>query len=142
VSIPVALDELRREAEARRTAPYLLTVADDGRPHAVAVAAAWDGGRLRCEVGRRSGANASARPLISLVWPPDEPGGYSLIVDGTAAHQDGAVLVEPTSAVLHRPAPAPAAPAGGRGATAGSERQPPDPTSTACTSDCRRLLSR
>jgi hypothetical protein len=129
VSIPVALDEVRREADTRRAAPYLLTVADDGRPHAVAVALRWQDGRARCEVGRRTGANAEARPLVSLVWPPDEPGGYSLIVDGTAARQEGVVLIEPTGAVLHRPASEPAPP----GAAEAGE---------ACVSDCQRLLPR
>jgi hypothetical protein len=46
---------------------------------------------------------------VSLLWPPAEPGGYSLIVDGTAAAgvREGRLAVTPTRAVLHRPASAP-----------------------------------
>jgi len=54
---------------------------------------------------------------VSLLWPPDDVGGYSLIVDaevtGTAGtgSGDNLVRVRPTRAVLHRPAPtAPDAP--------------------------------
>jgi hypothetical protein len=89
----------------------LLTVSDDARPHAVAVAAAWDGAALALSVGKRTAANASARPQVSLLWPPNEPGGYSLIVDGTAAatREEGRIAVTPTRAVLHRPAATPEA---------------------------------
>jgi hypothetical protein len=43
-----------------------------------------------------------------MLWPPAEPGDHSLIVDGTAAVEQrddgGRVTVQPTRAVLHRPA--------------------------------------
>jgi len=48
---------------------------------------------------------------VSFLWPPNEPGGYSLIVDGeiavAAAVGDGDAhgIVTATKAVLHRPAP-------------------------------------
>jgi hypothetical protein len=129
VSIPVALEELRAALAERPSSAYLLTVADDGRPHAVHVALAWDGDRLAADVGRRTAANAAARPTaVSLVFPVRTPDDYSLIVDGSAqvaaAVADGGdrrVLVSPTKAVLHRPAAA------------------PDPSS-ACGSDCVPLL--
>lgn len=106
MSIPVAIDQLRLEVRRFALAPYLLTVSDDARPHAVAVVAAWEGDALAIEVGKRTAANASARPGVSLLWPPSEPGGYSLIVDGTAssAGGEGRITVTPTRAVLHRPA--------------------------------------
>ena len=46
---------------------------------------------------------------MTLLWPPPQPGGYSLIVDGTAevtdADDETARLgVVPTRALLHREA--------------------------------------
>lgn len=125
MSIPVDLDALG-EALAGRSLAYLLTVSDDGRPHAVSVVPTLDGGVLTMEVGRRSAANAAARPDVSLLWPPSEPGGYSLIADG-AASVDGTVLrVALTWAVLHRPA----------------EPASPPPAAGACASDCLPLGAR
>jgi len=117
MSIPVGLDDLAAQIDVFGPTPYLLTVSDDGRAHAVSVAVTWLDGGLACGVGKRSTANATSRSNVSLLWPPHEPGGYSLIVDGDATGHDGNVVVQPTKAVLHRSAAA------------------PDPTS-ACTSDC------
>jgi hypothetical protein len=105
MSIPVALDELVQATETYGWA-YLLTVRDDLRPHIVAVTPRWDGDRLAMEVGRGTARNASERPAVSLCYPPVEPDGYSLIVDG-AAELDGesTILFAATGAVLHRPAP-------------------------------------
>lgn len=111
MSIPVDLDRLRDELETYGLQPYLLTVTDTSRPHAVAASVEWDGGSLVMAVGGRTAANAAARPDVTLLWPPREPGGYSLIVDGTATvgEADGAVVAfRPTKAVLHRPAAEPA----------------------------------
>ena len=129
MSIPVTLGDLRAALAERPSSAYLLTVSDDGRPHAVHVALAWDGDRLAAKVGRRTAANAAGRPdAVSLVFPVRGPDDYSLIVDGTASVAEASaddgerrVLVAPTKAVLHRPAAA------------------PDPSS-ACGSDCVPLL--
>jgi hypothetical protein len=76
-----------------------------------ATARRWDGDRLTADVGRRSAANAVARPSVSLLYPLRTPEDYSLIVDGTAAMAEGSdertLLVSPTKAVMHRPAAAP-----------------------------------
>lgn len=124
MSIPVALERLRNETRRFALAPYLLTVSDDARPHAVVVAAVWEGDAFTMEVGRRSASNASARPQVSLLWPPNEPGGYSLIVDGTAASArgEGRIVVTPTAAVLHRPA------------------APSDAARPGCSADCVPIL--
>ena len=126
MSIPVALERLHAEIRRYGPAPYLLTVSGDGRPHAVATAVIWVGDALVATVGRRTASNAAERPLVSLLWPPTEAGGYSLIVDGTAALQGAGekqrALITPTRGVLHRPATA-----------------PPAPDST-CTADCVPLL--
>ena len=106
MSIPVPLDRLRAEIAERGEGAYLLTVADDARPHAVHVAVRWDGDVLVAEVGKRSAANAAARSAVSLLYPLRAAGDYSLIVDGTAtvSPDGGRVSVTPTKAVLHRPA--------------------------------------
>jgi hypothetical protein len=127
MSIPVSLDGLRVAIDERGGSAYLLTVSDDARPHAVHVAVRWEGDVLAADVGKRSAANVSLRPAVSLLYPVRTQGDYSLIVDGTAvvvSHADGRrLLITPTKAVLHRPA-----------AT-------PDPASS-CGADCVPLLPR
>jgi hypothetical protein len=105
MSVEVPLDELPG-AVAERDFAYLLTVGEDGRPRAVAVVVRAEGHELRAEVGHRTAANASARPAVSLVFPPAGTDRFSLVVDGTATVQaDGAtVVVTATWAVRHRPA--------------------------------------
>jgi hypothetical protein len=102
VSIGVELERLRDEVERFGPAPYLLTVSDDGRPHATAVTVRWDGDTLVAGVGRRSAANAVERPDVSLLWPPVEGGGFSLIVDGRATVSGEEVAVTAEHAILHR----------------------------------------
>jgi len=106
MSIAVELEELRQQIEAFPGDAFFVTVSDDGRPHTVAVRPQWDGDELVVAAGRTSRSNAQARPLIALLWPPPAPGEYSLIVDAMVASvdEDGARL-QPTRAVLHRPAP-------------------------------------
>lgn len=122
MSIPVAIADLPAAIAARRWA-YLLTVRDDLRPHVVAVDPTWEGDAIVIEVGRGTLRNATERPAVTLCYPPVEPDGDSLIVDGTArpaAAADGMrLLFAPDTAVLHRPAPL------GSGASA-----------TGCGSDC------
>ena len=124
MSNAVALVRLRNETRRFALAPYLLTVSDDAHPHAVAVAVAWAGDALTMTVGRQSASNAQTRPQVSLLWPPSEPGGYSLIVDGVArsAGGEGQIAVTPTRAVLHRPAATPGA------------------TKPGCSADCVPIL--
>ena len=121
VSVPVALDRLRDEVTRFGTHPFILTVSDSGRPHAVSATTAWDGDDLIAGCGRSTASFATARPEISLLWPPIEPEGYSLIVDGTATVDDQQIRLRPAKAVLHRSAPS------------------PDPLSS-CSSDCVTIL--
>jgi hypothetical protein len=110
MSIPVDLSELKSVTTANACAPYFLTVGDDGRPHSVEIRWSWNEDELELSVGNRTLANARARTSVSLVWPPDELGGYSLIVDAEVTHAEGSgtgdnvVRARPTRAVLHRPA--------------------------------------
>ncbi len=104
MSIAVDLDELPGKIAEFGWA-YLLTVRDDQRPHVVAVTPAWHGGSLTISVGRGTAANAAARPMITLCYPPSELTGFSLVIDGEATVDDDTITVRPTAAVLHRPAP-------------------------------------
>ena len=122
MSISVELAGLRDAIADTDRAPYLLTVADDGRPHSVAVSFEWRDDELAMPVGNRTLANARTRELVSLLWAPSDPGGYSLIVDATVTETrgtgqgDNELVVRPTRAVLHRPAATTDATADGCGA--------------------------
>jgi hypothetical protein len=117
MSVKVELGELSKRLDEYGFA-YLVTVGDEGRAHVLAVMPeATDAGLLVGGIGRHSVGNATARPSVTLVWPPTEVGGYSLIVDGAATVGDGELTIEPTKAILHRPAP------GEDGRRAGSDCQ-------------------
>jgi pyridoxamine 5'-phosphate oxidase-like protein len=85
---------------------YLLTVTDDQHPHAVAVTpAAGDGAVTFTDgLGRRTRANLEARPEVTLLWPPRDAGGYTLIADGRVVVAGDVATFTPSHAVLHRPA--------------------------------------
>jgi hypothetical protein len=108
MSVKVELDEVRGQVAGCRSHPYLLTVTDDGRPHAVSLLVSWDGDALVGGAGRRTAANVERSPEVSLLWPVSGREGFALIVDGTAevrpAAGDGGarVAVKPTGAVLHK----------------------------------------
>jgi hypothetical protein len=104
---------------------YLLTVAQDG-PHTSHVTVELRGAAIGCNAGASAARNIAREPNVSLFWPPTEPGGYALIVNGTATsapQPTGAAMAEIvlTKSVVHRPGPKPA------------EGDGP------CASDCRRL---
>ncbi|MBS0641006.1 MAG: hypothetical protein JSS43_14100 [Proteobacteria bacterium] len=104
---------------------YLLTVAKDG-PHTSNVTVELRGSSIACNLGASAAKNIAREPHVSLFWPPTEPGGYALIVNGTAVSEPsptGAIMAEITltKSVLHRP---------------GSK---PDDSDGPCASDCRRL---
>lgn len=104
MSVKVDLDRL---AEVLGDFPfaYLVTVGDDYRAHTVAVGPVLADGILRVDVvGNSTRHNAFAHPAVTLVWPPREPGGYSLIVDGRAEAAGDGMRIHPAAAVLHRPA--------------------------------------
>jgi hypothetical protein len=121
MSVKVDLDQLA-EALADFTFAYLITVGDDYRAHTVAVSPSFAGDTFDIGgVGRSTLRNATAHPDVTLVWPPREPGGYTLIVDGRGEHTDAGVTVAPLHAVLHRPA------------------TPGTPTASGCGDDCLPL---
>lgn len=125
MSVKVDLDQLA-DALADFTFAYLITVGDDHRAHTVAVQPVLVDGVLDVgAIGKSTRSNAGAHPDVTVVWPPREAGGYTLIVDGQGqpADADGLKVV-PSRAVLHRPA-APDSPA----------------TATGCLHDCVPLES-
>ncbi len=119
MSIQVDLSELAQVLE-RFNYAYLTTTDAEGRPHVVAVSPVVQQGHLViADVGRKSSANAAARPRATLVWPPADRADHTLIVDVTCSPVESTVVrAVPIRAVLHRPAP-------------------PSPVSTqGCGSDC------
>ena len=89
---------------------YLITVDDGYRVHTVTVEPQLREATLDVGlIGGRTRENLAHRADVTLLWPPTEPGGYSLIVDGEAEVTDKAgdavrLGVVPTRALLHRDA--------------------------------------
>lgn len=99
---------------------YLITVSARGRIHTSVVHPAREGDAVVVPTSSGHVArNCEANPEVSLVWPPAETTGYSLMLDGTATLHpaEGTVTVDPSRAVLHRPATRPSAPEAGDGCT-------------------------
>ncbi|NTY60971.1 pyridoxamine 5'-phosphate oxidase family protein [Mycolicibacterium sphagni] len=104
MSIKVDLDQLAGTL-ADYPIGYLITVSDDHRAHTVAVDTQLNDGVLDVgTVGNSTRRNICSHPDATLLWPPAEPGGYSLIVDGRGELTDDSLRVIPQRAVLHRPA--------------------------------------
>lgn len=62
-----------------------------------------DGVLVVPEAGRTAPRVVGDQPAVSLLLPPREPGGHSLIIDGEATlDADGRIHVRPSHAVLHR----------------------------------------
>jgi len=103
VSIPVEIGDITKALE-RFGSGYLLTTTED-RVKVVTVDPVPDGAGLRIGApGRGTLGNLAANPAVTLVLPPLEQHGYTMLVDGTATADGDDVVVTPTSAVLHRPA--------------------------------------
>jgi hypothetical protein len=104
---------------------WLLTVAKDG-PHSSLVTIEPRDNGIACVLGASAARNIVAMPNVSLFWPPTEPGGYALIVNGAATGTplpagDTMAEIAVSKSVLHR-----------RGAR-------PDDSDGPCASDCRPL---
>lgn len=106
MSVKVDPDQLADKL-ADFTFAYLISVGDDYRAHTVFVEPVFRDGHLDVgAVGRHTRDNTTRHPQVTMVWPPHDPGGYSLIVDGRAHPSDETLTIEPTRAVLHRKATA------------------------------------
>jgi hypothetical protein len=105
---------------------YLLTIASDG-PHTSFVSVDLKGNVIACSIGKSAAKNIASKPNVSLFWPPRDPGGYALVLNGTATGRREAsgvtrAEITLTKSVLHRPGP-----------------KPPD-SDGPCASDCRRVI--
>ena len=102
--------DFKRLAAALNNYPfaYLITVDDGYRVHTVTVEPELREGVMDVGLIRgKTRKNLANRGDVTLLWPPREPGGYSLIVDGHAevtASEDETIQlgVVPTRALLHR----------------------------------------
>ena len=109
--------DLKRLAAALPDYPfaYLITVDDGYRVHTVTVEPTLRDATIDVGlIGGRTRTNLAHHGDVTLLWPPPEPGGYSLIVDGSAelADADDKIArlgVTPTRALLHREADSPSA---------------------------------
>ena len=105
MSVKVDLDQLGK-ALADFTLAYLITVDDAYHAHTVAVEPVMVDGMI--DVGPIAGhtrRNLVLHDRVTLLCPPRQPGGYSLIVDGRGQptdSDDDRQLIAPSRAVLHR----------------------------------------
>jgi hypothetical protein len=103
MSIPVEVGDLGKALEGFG-AGYLLT-SSDGKVKVVTVEPSVADGVVRVEApGRGTLANLAGNPAVTLVFPPLEQRGFTLLVDGAAEVDGDDVRVTPSGAVLHRPA--------------------------------------
>ncbi|MGV0836699.1 pyridoxamine 5'-phosphate oxidase family protein [Mycolicibacterium thermoresistibile] len=105
--------DLGRLAEALADFDYafLITAGDAGKPHTVMLDPVLADGVFDVgAVGDRTSTNVAQHPDVTLLWPPRQPGGYALMVDGRAEAAGDGLRVVPTKALLHRRA-APGSPA-------------------------------
>ena len=105
---------------------YLLTTANDG-PHTSFVSVDLKGNVIACVIGKSAARNIASKPNVSLFWPPREPGGYALVVNGTATGRrepSGLTRAEITltKSVLHRAGPKPPHSMGHAHQTAGASQ--------------------
>lgn len=104
MSVEVELAELAGKAEEYPFA-YLITVGEDLRAKPVGVQPRIVGIDVTLpSVGVGTRSNITERPDVVLLYPPAEPGGYSLFVDGRAEVDGQGARMIATHAVLHRPA--------------------------------------
>ena len=123
MSIVVDLDDLAEAIKKHATAYLVLSGGD--RPHVGEVAISMRDGVLVVQApGRTAQRTVPDRPAVTLLLPPVQPGGYSLIVDGQAAISAAELIIEPSHAVLHR-----------------RPREDSPPSATGCGNDCQPLGS-
>lgn len=104
MSIPVDPTELHR-AVADFDSGYLLTTSSPQvKVVTVDPVAAADGTLRIADPGKGTLGNLEANAAVTVVFPPRERHGYTLLVDGTASVDGEDVVVAATGAVLHRPA--------------------------------------
>lgn len=90
---------------------YLISVDPQGRPKVIAVQLQVEGAALVSLHGSRgTAANLESNRSVTVLCPPREPSGMSLLIDGQASAEGERFRITPESAILHRPAPPGSAP--------------------------------
>jgi len=105
MSIPVKLEELGHALEGHDLV-YLLTVGPDG-VKVLGVTARFDGTDVVIATSSPGTTrNLASNANVTILCPPRDPRGYSLVIDGTGRAEGDGFRVTPASALMHRPAPA------------------------------------
>lgn len=103
MSIPVKIEDLAKTLGDFDIA-YLLTVGERGIK-VVCVEVESDGETLRIPTASKGTArNLEQNSSVTLMCPPREPHGFTLLADGTASGDGEGFRMVPATAVLHRPA--------------------------------------
>ncbi|MHA7666096.1 pyridoxamine 5'-phosphate oxidase family protein [Mycolicibacterium sp. HS_4_1] len=104
MSAHVDLDQLAGAVDDFAFA-YLVTVTDDHRAHVVTVQPTLaDGVFDIAAIGTRTSENLKHHSDVTLIYPPREADGYTLLIDGRADVKDTRLQVFPSRAILHRQA--------------------------------------
>jgi len=104
MSIPVDPADLRRTL-ADFDSGYLLTTSSPQVKVVTVDPLVADDGTLRVAgPGRGTLRNLVENPTLTLVFPPRQRHGHTLLVDGSGRVEGEDVVVTATAAVLHRPA--------------------------------------
>ena len=104
MSISVQLNELGSQMERYGMSAYLLTVNENITTHIANQTFSIVNSKLECPLSRSAERNVALHPKVSILWPAYEIDGYSMIVDGYCSRSKDLLIIEPISAVLHRPA--------------------------------------
>ena len=113
MSIPVAAKDILTTIKEYGSSTYLVSTTVDNHPHVANLTFVIDKNDLIVTVGKRGTKNLENCPKVTLLWPPKELGGYSLIIDGIASKHEniggsGSVWkISFDSGILHRPAQSP-----------------------------------
>ncbi|WP_134323424.1 pyridoxamine 5'-phosphate oxidase [Cumulibacter soli] len=103
MSIPVKVEDLAKALDDFDTA-YLLSVGAAGvKVVCVEVTVDEDGVHIPTQ-SKGTAGNIAQNPAVTLLCPPREPRGFTLLADGTARVDGEGFLMTPRTAVLHRPA--------------------------------------
>ena len=110
MSIPVSAKDILKTIEEFGTSTYFISATADGHPHVANLTFVTDNDGLVFTVGKRGTKNLKNCAQVTMLWPPKEVGGYSLIIDGIASKvensdvSDSLWKISFDSGILHRPA--------------------------------------
>jgi hypothetical protein len=97
---------LREAIDQYGSDAYLLTMSADG-PHTSHVSVVQEGNLLTYALSKSAARNIDGHPSVSLLWPPLEKGGYSIVMNANATKAEADEIpmatLALTKAVFHRP---------------------------------------